>query len=121
MKALDLVKETARGQTIPEEVTLGVLGFSSGLFLYSKCFNCLTEKARRNLLAVQAVALRPVIRIVVRSKKLIDPRKVDGKVLINALFLRGMVPMMISGHDEEFFQPFRTEAEIAVGPGSVEG
>src|SRR5579859_3922314 len=86
-----------------------------------KRFNRLPQKARRYFLAVQAVLLRPLIRIVVSSKKFIDPRKMNGKVLVDALFLRSMVPVMISGHDQKFFQPFGIGAEIAMGPGCVQG
>src|SRR4029077_11485174 len=45
----------------------------------------------------------------------------DSKVLVDSLFLRSMVPVMISGHDQELFQPFRIGTEIAVSPGSVKG
>src|SRR6202035_255760 len=64
---------------------------------------------------------RPFTGIVVSPKKFIDPRKMNGKVLIDALFLRSMVPMMVSGHNQVLFNPFRTGAEIAMCPGSVKG
>ena len=64
---------------------------------------------------------RPFIRIVVSSKKSIDPRKMDRKVLVDALFLRSMVPMMISGHNQILFQPFCVGTEIAMSPGGVKG
>jgi hypothetical protein len=32
-----------------------------------------------------------------------------------------MVPMMISGHDQILFEPFRIVTEIAMSPGSVKG
>jgi len=46
---------------------------------------------------------------------------VDRKVFVDTLFLRRMVPMVISGHDQILFEPFRIGTEIAMGPGSVEG
>ena len=45
----------------------------------------------------------------------------NGKVLIDPLFLRSMVPMMISGHNQILFEPFRTRTEIAMRPRSVKG
>ena len=45
----------------------------------------------------------------------------DGKILVDALFLRSMVPMMISGHHQELFDPFDVGTEIAMSPGSVQG
>src|SRR5579859_3154463 len=90
-------------------------------FSPGKWFNRLPHKARGYFLAVQAVTFRPLIWIVVSSEKFIDPRKMNGKVFIDALFLRSMVPVMISGHDQKLFQPFGIRAEIAMGPGSVQG
>src|SRR5216683_1017986 len=64
---------------------------------------------------------RPFIRIVVSSKNFIDPRKMNSKVLVDAFFLRSMVPMVISGHNQKPFEPFSIGTEIAMSPGSVEG
>src|SRR5207302_6658826 len=96
-------------------------GFLRCSFSFSKWFNRLPDEATRNFLAVQAVTFRPLIGIVVSSKKLINPRKVNSKVLIDALFLGGMVPMMVSGHHQELFEPFGIGTEIAMSPGSVKG
>ena len=95
-----------------------VLGRS---FFSRKCFDRLPPKTWRQFLAAQAVLFRPLIRVVVRSKNLVDPWKVDREVLIDTLFLRSMVPVMVSGHDQELFEPFRIRTEIAVSPGSVKG
>src|SRR5260221_9618031 len=62
---------------------------------------------------------RPFIGIVVSSKKFINPRKMNSKVLVDALFLRSMVPMMISGHNQKLFEPFRVGTEIAMNPSGV--
>ena len=43
----------------------------------------------------------------------------NSKVLIDAFFLRSMVPMMISGHDQILFEPFSVGTEIAMSPGRV--
>src|ERR1700730_9860874 len=45
----------------------------------------------------------------------------NSKVLIDGLFLRGMVPMMISGHNQKLFEPFGIGTEIAMSPSSVKG
>jgi len=45
----------------------------------------------------------------------------DSKVLVDALFLRGMVPMVISGHDQILFEPVSIGTEIAMSPGGVKG
>src|SRR3981081_1081690 len=45
----------------------------------------------------------------------------NSKVLIDALFLRSMVPMMISGHNQILLDPFSIGTEVAMSPGSVEG
>src|SRR5216684_1347886 len=74
-----------------------------------------------NFFAIQTITFRPLIRIVVSSKNFINPRKMNSKVLIDALFLRSMVPMMISGHNQKLFEPFSIGTEIAMSPGSVEG
>src|SRR6476660_3158483 len=64
---------------------------------------------------------RPFIRVVIGSKNLINPRKMNSKVLIDAHFLRSMVPMMISGHNQILFKPFSVGTEIAMSPDSVNG
>src|SRR5882757_10720030 len=64
---------------------------------------------------------RPFSGIVVSSKKLINPRKMNSKVLVDALFLRSMVPMMISGHDQKLFEPFGIGTEITMSPSRVNG
>ena len=45
----------------------------------------------------------------------------DGEVLVDAFFLRSMVPMMISRHYQELLNPFRISTEIAVRPCRVKG
>src|SRR5580658_8806106 len=90
-------------------------------FPFGEWLNSLPEKALRNFLAVQTVTFRPLIRIVVGPKKFIDPRKMNGEVFIDALFLRSVVPMMVSGHDQKLLNPFCVGTEIAVSPGSVQG
>ena len=77
------------------------------------------KKVRRNFFAVQPVVDRPGIREVVCSKNFIDPRKMNRKVLVDAFFLRSMVPMMVPGHDQEPFEPFRVGTEIAMNPSGV--
>jgi len=42
----------------------------------------LPPEAGRDFFAVQAITFRPFVRIVIRSEDPIDPRKVDGKVLM---------------------------------------
>src|SRR5216684_4129443 len=74
-----------------------------------------------NFFAIQTITFRPFIRIVISSKKFINPRKMNSKVLVDGLFLRSMVPMMISGHNQKLFEPFSIGTEIAVSPGSVKG
>ena len=91
------------------------------LFLFVNGPIVCPKEARSNFFAVQAVTFWPLIRIVVRSKKLINPRKMNGEVLIDTLFLRSMVPMVIPGHHQILFEPFGIGAEIAVGPGRVKG
>src|SRR5438876_5381665 len=90
---------------------------------FSSCewIDGLPQKVRRNLFAVQAITFRPHVGIVVSSKNLIDPRKMNGKVLVDRLFLRRMVPMVISGHDQKLFDPFGVGTEIAMSPGGVKG
>ena len=56
-----------------------------------------------------------------RPKDFINPRKMNRKILVDGLFLRSVVPMMISGHNQELFEPFGIGAEVAMGPSSVEG
>ena len=43
----------------------------------------------------------------------------DSKVLVDALFLRSVMPMMISGHNQELLQPFCVGTEVAMCPGRV--
>ena len=62
-----------------------------------------------------------MVRVVIRSEDLVDPRKVDSKVLVDPLFLGRVVPMMISGHHEILLKPFNVRTEIAMRPGRVEG
>ena len=88
-------------------------------FPLCKWFNCLSDKAKRDLLSVQAVALRPFIGIVIGSEDLIDPGKVDREIFVEAFFLRSMVPVVISRRHETSFQPFRARSEIAVRPGGL--
>ena len=45
----------------------------------------------------------------------------DGEVLVDSFLLRGVMPMMKSGHDQNFFEPFRIGREIAVSPSGVKG
>ena len=56
---------------------------------------------------------------VIRSEHLIDPRKMDGEILVDAFFLRSMVPVVVSGHDQKFFEPFRIRTKIAMRPSRV--
>src|SRR5262249_11342976 len=79
----------------------------------------LSQEAGRNLFAIEAVSLRPVIGIVVSAKKPVDPGEMDGKVFVDTLFLGGVVPMTISGHNQKFFDPFSIGTEIAMRPGGV--
>src|SRR5580700_385401 len=90
-------------------------------FPFGEWLNSLPEKALRNFLAVQAVTFRPLLGIVVSPKKLIDPRKMNGEVLIDTLLLRSMVPMVVSGHNQKLFNPLCVGTEIAMSPGSVKG
>src|SRR4029077_3194444 len=87
--------------------------------LSHKRFNRLANKVRGNLFAGQAILFRPFFRKVVSPKKFINPRKMNSKVPVDALFLRRVVPMMISGHNQKLFEPFRVGTEIAVSPGGV--
>ena len=43
----------------------------------------------------------------------------DCEILVDGFFLRSMVPMMESGHDQKLFEPFGVGTEIAMSPGSV--
>ena len=45
----------------------------------------------------------------------------NSEVLVDALFLRSVVPMMVSGHNQELVDPFDIGTEIAVSPSSVKG
>src|SRR5580693_6022396 len=105
-----------RGRSIGRARFLGS-SFSSG----SKGLNRLSKETRRNFLAIQTVTFRPLVRIVVSPEKLINPGKMNGEVLIDALFLRSMVPMMVSGHDQKLFDPFCIGTKIAMSPGSMKG
>src|SRR5262249_6443637 len=89
-------------------------------FPLCKWFNCLPEKARGNLLSVQAITLRPFIRIVIGPEDLIDPGKVDGEILVKAFLLRSMVPMVVSRRYQTPSEPFRAGSEIAVRPSSLQ-
>ena len=73
------------------------------------------------MFAGQAINFRPSLGIIVSSKNFIDPREMDSKVFVDGLFLRSMVPMMISGHNQILFEPFGIGTEIAVSPGSLKG
>ena len=121
MKYFGLVKATRTGEVGTQGRSIGRTRFLRRAFSFCKWFDRLPQKARRNFFAVQAVTFRPLIRIVVSSKQFIDPRKMNSKVLIDPLFLRGMVPMMISGHHQKLFEPFRIGTEIAMSPGRVKG
>src|SRR5262249_54019890 len=80
----------------------------------------LSPEARRDVLVVQAVAFRPlVLGKIVGSEQPVDPRKVDGKVLVDRLALRRVMPVMVSRLDQERFQPFNRRPEIAVRPGRM--
>src|SRR5215467_1735096 len=81
--------------------------------------NGLPEKVGCNFFAVKAITFRPVVRIVVRSEEFIDPRKMNGKVLVDPFLLRSMVPVMIPGHDQKLFEPFRIGTKIAMSPRRV--
>jgi len=107
MKYLGLVKATSRGETIPKGRSISRPRLLGRSLLYRKWLNRLFQKAERNFFAVQAITFRPFVWVVISSEDFIDPRKVDGKVLIDTLFLRRMVPMMIPGHDQILFEPFR--------------
>ena len=56
---------------------------------------------------------------VVSSEDLIDPRKVNGEVLVDAFFLRRVMPVMVPWHDDKLFQPIGVGSEVAVSPGGV--
>ena len=43
----------------------------------------------------------------------------DCEILVDGFFLRRMVPMMESGHNQKLFEPFGVGTEIAMSPGSV--
>src|SRR5262249_54640760 len=45
----------------------------------------------------------------------------NREVFVDGLFLRSVVPMMVSGHDQELFDPFGIGAEITMRPGGVKG
>src|SRR5438876_217625 len=92
-----------QGCGVAQGRSIGRAGFLGRSFSFCKRFNRLPEEVRRNFFAVQAVTFRPHIGIVVRSKNSIDPRKMNGEVVIDALFLRSVVPMMISGHNQKLF------------------
>ncbi len=81
----------------------------------------LPPEAGRDSLSPEAINFWPFVGIVIGSEDSIDPGKVDGKVLIDTFVLRSMVPMMISGHNQIPFEPFRIRTEIAVNPGRVKG
>src|SRR5215470_4989275 len=87
--------------------------------LSCKWVNGLPEKVRGNFFAVQTITFRPAVRIVVRSEESIDPRKMNGKVLVDPFLLRSMVPVMVPGHHQKLFEPFRIGTKIAVSPGGV--
>ena len=64
----------------------GRAGFLGRSFSFCEGFNRLPEKAGRNFFAVQAVMLRPFLGVVISSKNFIDPRKMNGEILVDALF-----------------------------------
>jgi len=67
----------------------------------------------------QAVIFRPFPRESSKSQKFYQSMKMDCEILVDGFFLRSMVPMMESGHDQKFFEPFGVGTEIAMSPGSV--
>src|SRR5262249_58128490 len=79
------------------------------------------QKPRQIFYAAKAINVRPFIRKVISPENFVDPRKMNSEVLVDAFFLRGMVPMMISRHNQELFEPFRIGAEIAMSPRRVKG
>ena len=91
------------------------------MFFSYKWFDRLPKKVRRNFFAGQAVSFRPFLRKVISPKYFINPREMNREVPVDGLLLGGMVPMMISGHDQKLFEPFGVRAEIAMSPSSVKG
>jgi hypothetical protein len=55
----------------------------------------LHDKTGWNLLSLQAITFRPFIGVVTGSEDLVDPRKMDGEILVEAFFLRGEQPFMV--------------------------
>ena len=88
-------------------------------FPLCKWFNCLPDKARRDLFSVQAIKFRPFIRKVIGSEYLVDPGKMNSEVFIKALFLRSMVPVVVSRRYQTSCEPSRARCEIAVRPRSL--
>src|SRR5262249_59498956 len=82
----------------------------------------LPPEAARYVLVGQAVGVRPlVLGKVVGAEDPVDPRKVDGEVLVDGLFLRRVVPVMEPRQDQERLQPLDGRAAIAVRPRGAEG
>src|SRR6185437_13359389 len=73
----------------------------------------LPPEARRYRLVVQPVGVRPpVLGVIVSAEQLVDPREVDGEVLVDRLFLRRVMPVMEPREDQVGFQPLYSRAEV---------
>src|SRR5579871_2294247 len=93
------------GRRSPEGRAVGGAGFLGRFSLRVESFDCLAKKRRRKLFSGQSIRIGPFFGEIVRAKKFVDPWKVDREIFVDAFGLRGVVPMMVSGHHEEFFEP----------------
>src|SRR5262249_57764009 len=103
-------RDAAQGRSAEVPGVLGALHRLPG----EERIQGLAHEAGRYRLVGQTVRVWPLVLwwTVVGAKQLVDPREVDGEVLVDRLRLRRVMPVMESREDQVGLQPFDARASI---------